>query len=169
MPDDSRKVSSPFLTLLFKLQKLANQCEVQRCFPPFHMLAVQRNTCCYSKGRPAHVIHPVTPGFDGLSSPLFSSRCMTWAGTADVHFPRMALPVAGLLYSLSAALLHLLGEQPLSGPRVIFFQWYRQKVRPLTWTLKGHQKNGRHILPQAGNSTLIPYLSLITLPLSQQG
>lgn len=84
------------------------------------------------KAELVHVIHPVTPGFDGLGSPLFSSWCMTWAGTADVHFLRMALPVAGLLYSLSAALLHLSGEQPPSRARAMFFWWYRQKTRPLT-------------------------------------
>jgi len=80
-----------------------------------------------------HVIHPATPGFDGLGSPWSAVDAKTeqapWTSLA--HFPCMALPVAGLIYSPATASLYLSGDQLLPEPRAILLWWYRQQRRPL--------------------------------------
>lgn len=117
VPDDnSRKVSSSFLTLVCKLQHQANQPEAQMllfsCWPGWPY----RGICAAPpKAELVLVIHPIAPGFDGLGSPC--SAVVAWPEqalwTSLVHLLCTALPVTGLLYSLTASLLWLSGEQSL--------------------------------------------------------
>lgn len=70
-----------------------------------------------------------------LALPLQQLMCSqnTHNGCLLSVFICTASPVAGLLHSLAAALLHLLGEQLLPETRAIFF-W--QQIKLLTQTLK---------------------------------
>lgn len=94
------------------------------CFSPVDLGGyIREYVLVPQKDELVHVIHPITPGFDGLGSPC--SAVVAWPEqtlwTSLVHFLCTALPVTGLLYSLTASLLCLLKEQSLPEPMAIFF------------------------------------------------
>lgn len=126
--DDSGKVSSPFLILLSRIQHQANRSGAQRLlssrWPGWFCSGIR---AAPPQAELVHVIHPVTPGFDGLGSPCSAvgARSEQALRTSLAHFSCVTFPVAGLLYGPAAASLHLPGEQPLPAPRDIFFWWYR--------------------------------------------